>query len=261
MFRYRFAYYPLWLAALLAQMLVIEGKAAELPETITKVKSSIVVIGTVQPLRQPSAKFLGTGFAIGDGLHLLTNSHVIPKMLETEQVEYLAAFTDDGAAAKIRKATLVVNDPEHDLCVLKIEGPPLRAMKLGNSDSVREGQRYVFTGFPIGMVLGFHPVTHEAIISAITPIVVPTLSSTDLTPRLVKQMRSPYRVFQLDATAYPGNSGSPLYDPATGEVVGIVNKAFIQESKEHILKSPSGISYAMPIKFAQDLLKTRGLRF
>ncbi len=27
----------------------------------------------------------------------------------------------------------------------------------------------------------------------------------------------------LDATAYPGNSGSPLYDPETGEVVGIIH--------------------------------------
>ena len=32
-------------------------------------------------------------------------------------------------------------------------------------------------------------------------------------------------VYQRDGTAYPGNSGSPLYSPVTGEVVGIITKS------------------------------------
>ena len=55
-------------------------------------------------------------------------------------------------------------------------------------------------------------------------------------------------VFQLDATAYPGNSGSLLYDPETGEVVGIINKLFVKESKEVVLEKPSGITYAIPVR-------------
>ena len=36
----------------------------------------------------------------------------------------------------------------------------------------------------------------------------------------MKRIRDdPFRVFQLDATAYPGNSGSPVYDPMTGAVI------------------------------------------
>ena len=66
-------------------------------------------------------------------------------------------------------------------------------------------------------------------------------------------------MFQLDATAYPGNSGSPLYNPDTGAVIGIVNKVFVQESKENVLQKPSGISYAIPIRYARALLAKAGL--
>ena len=77
--------------------------------------------------------------------------------------------------------------------------------------------------------------------------------------KLLRRLQSPYNVFQLDATAYPGNSGSPLYDPDTGEVIGVINKVFVQESKENVLSKPSGISYAIPVNHIQNLLKEKGL--
>jgi S1-C subfamily serine protease len=63
------------------------------------------------------------------------------------------------------------------------------------------------------------------------------------------------RVIQLDGTAYPGNSGSPLYDGETGVVVGILNAVFVKASRETALTSPSGITYAVPVEFLLDLLK------
>jgi S1-C subfamily serine protease len=63
-------------------------------------------------------------------------------------------------------------------------------------------------------------------------------------------------VFQLDATAYPGNSGSPLFDPATGEVVGIVNMVFVKGTKEAALAQPSGITYAIPSQHLLELLRS-----
>lgn len=75
----------------------------------------------------------------------------------------------------------------------------------------------------------------------------------------MNRLSAPYNVFQLDATAYPGNSGSPLYHTETGQVVGIINKVFVQESKESVLQKPSGISYAIPINHVQDLLRSSGI--
>jgi S1-C subfamily serine protease len=92
-------------------------------------------------------------------------------------------------------------------------------------------------------------------ISAITPVAIPALRAKQLNKTLFDRLHDPYDNFQLDATAYPGNSGSPLYDPKSGAVVGIINKVFVQETKENLLAKPSGISYAIPIRYAEGLLK------
>ncbi len=125
---------------------------------------------------------------------------------------------------------------------------------------MQEGQLYAFTGFPIGMILGLHPVTHRGIVSAITPNVIPSIKSEQIDEKLRRRLVEPYDVFQLDATAYPGNSGSPLYDIDSGHVVGVIDKVFIQESKENVLAKPSGISYAIPVNYVDKLLRSAGAR-
>jgi S1-C subfamily serine protease len=107
------------------------------------------------------------------------------------------------------------------------------------------------------MVLGLYPVTHRGIISAITPNVIPAIRSGSLNLKMLHRLQEPYNVFQLDATAYPGNSGSPLYNTETGEVIGVINKVFVQESKENVLSNPSGISYAIPINHVEKLLNDK----
>ena len=226
-----------------------------LPQTIEAVRPSIVAIGTLLHTRAPPANFLGTGFAVGDGLHIITNAHVVPQNLNTEKKESLAVFVGRGASAKARTATIVEVDVEHDLALLKISGEPLPALVIGDSDTVKEGETVAFTGFPIGMVLGLYPVTHQAIISAITPIVIPALSTKQLDINIIKRLRAPYLVFQLDGTAYPGNSGSPLFDPKTGKVLGILNMVFVKGTKENVLTHPSGISYAIPSNYIHAIMK------
>ena len=231
------------------------AQAQTLADTIEKIKPSIVGIGTFQKTRRPPSHFHGTGFVVADGLHIATNAHVLPERIDTEKKEVLSVFAGKAEKVEIREATRVAEDRDHDLVILKITGRPLPALTLGDSTRVREGELYAFTGFPIGMVLGLNAVTHRAIISAITPIVIPQLSGQQLDKKVVMRLTAPYNVFQLDATAYPGNSGSPLYNPETGQIVGIINKVFIQETKETVIQKPSGISYAIPINYLQELLR------
>ena len=58
-----------------------------------------------------------------------------------------------------------------------------------------------------------------------------------------------------DGTAYPGNSGSPVYDPETGDVIGIINMVLVKGTKESALSQPSGITYAVPSRHLQSLLE------
>ena len=236
-------------------------ESTQLPTTVERIKPSVVAIGTALPTRRPPHRFVGTGFVVGDGTYVLTNAHVVPRNIASEQKEILMVFAGEVSVAGGRTATLVADDTAHDISLLKISGAPLPAFKLGDSDRVREGEVYAFTGFPMGMILGFHPATHRGMISALTPVVEPQEAGQQLDSRLIKRLRTPFDVFQLDATAYPGNSGSPLYHPETGEVVAILNMVFIKESKETVLAKPSGIAYAIPINFAIDLLRKSDVEF
>jgi len=240
-----------WLSA----VRVLAGDAAALPDVIEKIKPAIVGVGVFQKTRRPPSIFRGTGFVVADGLHVITNAHVLPEKIDSEKKEIVAVFAGKANLIEIREATKIAEDRDHDLVILKITGRPLPAMSLGDSNRVREGEIYAFTGFPIGMVLGLNAVTHRGIISAITPVVIPQLSGQLLEKRIISRLNAPYNVFQLDATAYPGNSGSPLYSPDTGHVVGIINKVFVQETKETVIQKPSGISYAIPIIHVHELLK------
>lgn len=53
-------------------------------------------IGTYQQMRTPPVNFLGTGFVIGDGLHVVTNAHVIPDVLDAERRETNVVITGKG---------------------------------------------------------------------------------------------------------------------------------------------------------------------
>lgn len=250
-----------WAAFLLSiaglSTLPLDGSAQPVgSDTIAQIKPSIVAVGTFQRTRNPQFTFLGTGFAVGNGAFIATNEHVIPKMLDTERNESIAIAISQGPQVQVRMARKVAAESSVDLVLLAIDGPPLHALRLGNSERVREGEIYLFTGFPIGGVLGLFPVTHRAMISAVTPIVIPAARADQLNAQALRRLsQGVYPVFQLDATAYPGNSGSPLYHPETGEVVGIINMVFVKGSKETALTEPSGISYAIPIQHLKDLLE------
>lgn len=239
--------------------IVARAESGKLPDTLDRIRASVVAIGTVQELRAPPVRFLGTGFVVGNGNYVITNAHVIPSVLSTENKEFLAVFSGRGDRAKAHTVEQVAVDAAHDLALLRLHGAPLPAVKLGSSESVREGQQFAFTGFPIGTVLGLYPVTHRAIVSAVTPIVIPAPSARHLNISALKALRNPFQVFQLDGTAYPGNSGSPLFHPETGEVVGIINMVFVKGPKESALSEPSGITYAIPGEYIRDLLKKQGL--
>ena len=234
--------------------------AADLADVIDQVRPAVVGVGTAYPPRQPIGgarpnQLRGTGFAVDDGLLVVTNSHVLPERLDRDNRQTLAVFAGRGRQARVRPARVVLEDRPHDLALLRIEGEPLATVVLGRASTVREGQSVAFTGFPIGAVLGLYPVTHEGIVSSITPMARAADNARDLSPVQLRRLRDPFDVFQLDAIAYPGNSGSPVYRPDSGEVIGVVNSVFVKESREAVLERPSGISYAIPVSFLRELLE------
>lgn len=222
-------------------------------------KPAIVAVGTYQETRNPRFRFLGTGFAVGEGDIVATNAHVLPDKLDAAQREILVVVASGEGQAEPRAASRAALDRDHDLATLKISGKPLPALRLRERDDVREGETYALTGFPIGSVLGFYPVTHRGMIASITPVATPDARAGQLDEKMIRRLSSgPFDVYQLDATAYPGSSGSPLYDPDSGEVVGIINMVFVKGTKEHVLSQPSGITYAIPVRHLRRLMRPGG---
>lgn len=229
---------------------------ADLPTLIEQIKPSIVVVGTYAKTRSPAFVMRGTGFVVGDGSLVATNAHVLPDVLDSAVDEMIVVQTASGrSVTQQRPAIIAAKDKSHDLALLRIEGPSLPAMTLQSVGSVREGQSIAFTGFPIGGVLGLSPVTHRGIISAITPIAMPGATANQLNEKVIKRLKSgSFEVYQLDGTAYPGNSGGPLFDTEKGEVIGIINMVFVKGTKESVLTQPSGISFAVPVVYLRELL-------
>ncbi|NOS93112.1 MAG: trypsin-like serine protease [Cyclobacteriaceae bacterium] len=160
----------------------------------------------------------GSGFIFSsDGL-IFTNSHVVNgadrimvSLLNENEIE----------------ATLIGQDPDTDLAVLKIYSEGYSVSQLGDAEQLQIGQFVVAIGNPLGYQ---HTVT-AGVVSALGR----TLRSQN--GMLVDN------VIQSDAALNPGNSGGPLIN-TQGEVVG-VNTAIIQGA--------NGLSFSVNINTAKEI--------
>lgn len=236
---------------LLCIMYCSDAKAG-LPETIIQVKPSVVGVGVYRPTGSPRGQLLGTGFIVAKGV-IATNAHVLKKPLASAQQETYAIFLPMKGKSQVRQATLLLEDRLHDLALLRVDGLSRPAMQL-TKRVFREGDTLAFMGFPVGGILGLYHATHSGIISAITPVVIPARHANELTSEQLQLLRHPYMVYQLDATAFPGNSGSPVFDPQTGEVFAVINKVLVKGMRETALTHPTDITYAIPISHLQALM-------
>jgi len=230
---------------------------ADLPALIEQSKPALLLIGTYSETDSPRFTFRGTGFVVGDGDLAITNAHVLPPDGEIGMAgRRLVIQARDGVGSwGARSARVVGLDAAHDLVLLRFDGVALPALVLAPDGATREGATVALMGFPLGGALGFSPVTHRGIVSAVTAIALPPPSARGLNPQAIRQLREgSFDIIQLDATAYPGNSGGPVLDVESGKVLGIVNMVLVKGRKETALSSPSGISYAIPAHYARRLV-------
>lgn len=245
-----------------AGLLAVSPVWADLTGAIAKVKPSVVILGTYKVTNSPRFTLRGTGFVVAGGNSsnsnlVITNAHVLQQATEEDALAALVVqIRGSNNELQMRPATVLEVDKLHDLALLRFDGPAAPALVVRDSSSVQEGQPIAFTGFPIGGALGFSPVTHRGMVSSITVAALPTPSAQQLNEKAIRSLRTgSFEIFQLDATAYPGNSGGPLFDPETAEVLGVVNMVFIKGTRESALTHPSGISYAIPSRFILPLMK------
>jgi S1-C subfamily serine protease len=252
---------PWALALPRVQAQVVGTGGEDLPRLIEQARTSVLLVGTYGELDAPRFGFRGTGFVVGGGNLAVTNAHVLPGPEEDVRGRRLQVQTlpHRGGKWEPREVNVVAIDRSKDLAVLRFEGPPVKPLDLAADGLAREGMSIALMGFPIGGSLGFSLVTHRGIVSSITPMVLPQRASQSLSERSIRALRDgAFDILQLDATAYPGNSGGPVFDLASGTVIGILNMVLVKGTRESALSQPSGISYAIPVSALRELIRRSG---
>ena len=160
----------------------------------------------------------GSGWVLDNQGHIVTNHHVVAGS------DFVSVTLSDSKQPY--PARVIGTDPPNDIAVLKIEAPQelLHPVELGDSKSLRVGQKIIAIGNPFGLE------------RTMTVGIVSSLGR-HLRSKSGRMMKG---IIQIDAALNQGNSGGPLLD-SQGKVVGM-NTAIATLTGEN-----TGVGFSVPV--------------
>jgi S1-C subfamily serine protease len=229
----------------------------DLKQQIKEVRKSIVAIGFNPTPDQIT--ILGSGFISGG--KIITCAHLLNN-LSQEQIDNLKANVLLGEVSKDveryqwEAIKFLKKEDKDDLAVFDFVKMPenVTSLTLADSDQVEVGQDIYFIGFPYAAQLindgfGITLVVNKGIISNIK--------------RDGADAEHKRNWFIVDAISNPGNSGCPIINAQTNEVIGVMSISF--RTPSHVFKEfasrdldirePMHIAGAKPINLVRELLK------
>jgi len=180
---------------------------ATLKGVFNKVKSSVVVVKTVQNELPPDADQplvssggLGSGVIISADGKVLTSAHVV------QTADSVGAVLSDG---QMIPATVISSTLLADVALLQLEKVPggVGVAVLGNSDKTDVGDEVFIVGAPYGLSYS---------------LTAGHISGRHRSGKVIWGLTE-LELFQTDAAINSGNSGGPVFN-LKGEVVGIVSQ-------------------------------------
>lgn len=180
-----------------------------------------------QRVQTPKKQGSGSGVIISADGYIVTNNHVV------EGADEITVILTDNREFS---ATIVGNDQNTDLALIKVSGKNLPAITIGDSQKLRIGEWVLAIGNPynIGTTVTAGIVSAKA--------------------RSMSGGNSVQSFIQTDAAINPGNSGGALVN-TNGELVGINSMLYSQTG------SYSGYGFAIPTTIMNKVvndLKTYG---
>lgn len=147
----------------------------------------------------------GSGFVYDQQGHIITNAHL---------VDAVDSITVTLQSARVYPAQLLALDSFSDLALLKtrVEPERMKPLRIGQSATVKVGQRGIVIGNPFGL--------SSSMTTGVISGLGRTLPSVELAGSEVGPGFDNPSIIQIDAIINPGNSGGPLLD-SQGLVIGI----------------------------------------
>jgi S1-C subfamily serine protease len=143
----------------------------------------------------------GTGFFIRSDGYIITNRHVASDL----SAQYTVLLPNGTQ----KNGTVVYQDPNNDIAIMKVGGSGYTPATFGDSSQLELGQTVAAIGNALGQ---YNNSVSVGVISGINR----TIQAQDDNGN-VEQLSG---ILQTDAAINPGNSGGPLLD-LSGDVVGI----------------------------------------
>ncbi|PZF97704.1 S1C family serine protease [Micromonospora deserti] len=203
------------------------ASAAPVPaELVTAAQKTVPGVVSVLVGGAGGASANGSGFAVDDRQHIITNDHILARGRN-------GSVTVELPDGRRFAAEVVGREPRSDLAVLRV--PPsagLAPLPLAKPGSTRVGEPVLAVGSPLGL----SGTVTAGIVSAVD--------------RQVRLGDNRHTAVQTDASINPGNSGGPLVN-ARGEVIGVNTAIATIDGNGSI-----GIGFAIPIEQVQQTADT-----
>lgn len=200
-------------------------------KNIASVVNSVVGISKIQQMgntifldNSEKKLGLGSGIILTDSGYILTNQHVVGNKYSNCYVTLENGDMYNG--------TVVWEDSNIDLAIVKISANNLEYIKLGDSDNINLADEVYAIGNPIG--IEFQRTVTKGIISGV-----------NRTIKIDQEEAYMEDLIQTDATINEGNSGGPLVNK-DGELIGI-NTIKINDAE--------GIGFAVPVNIIKPILE------
>ncbi len=155
----------------------------------------------------------GTGFYLKAYGLIVTNNHVVDNNAEVT----IAGKSFDKILARVW-----YTDAQHDLAFLQPPDLELPDVKLGDYETVKDGDNVIAIGHPYGL----------------------NYSATQGVVSKADRIREGEKYIQIDAAINPGNSGGPLVN-YSGEVIGV---------NSFIIKGGDNLGFALPVSTLREAL-------
>ena len=185
-----------------------------------------------------SATATGSGIIISEDGYIVTNNHVVDSSSSNSSYSYYELSKATSIKVKLNTATygedavfdatVVGQDSQTDLAVLKIDKDGLTPAEFADSDQAVVGEFVMAVGSPLGL----DTTVTQGIISAVD--------------RQVESDGVVYTCIQTDAAINSGNSGGALVN-SDGKVIGINTLKLTGSNVE-------GIGFAIPINSTLDVI-------